>query len=325
MNHIKISVIVPVYQVEKYLEKCLNTLVRQSLREIEIIAVNDGSRDRSEEILARFQKDFPEKLLVFKKENGGLSDARNFGMDFARGDYITFLDSDDWVDLDLYERMWKKAEETGADAVACPIRYVWEDPNRSPKEISCGIPAYCEGEDCKAVFTRFYPAVWNKIYKRSVLLESGVRFKKGAFFEDVEFSHRLFPYLSSLASIEIASVNYLQREGSITSRPDKRLFDYLTNFESVLAWFREKNLFSPWEKELEYVTCRYLFATFLKRAGGLDPADFESAIEKSFSFVEENFPHRKKNPYYLKNGAKGLYLKFVTPGIARWMGKRGIQ
>lgn len=321
MNNPKVSVIVPVYKVEPYLEKCLNTLVRQSLREIEIVAVNDGSPDNSQAILERFAREWPGMLSLYEKENGGLSDARNFGLDRVRGDYVAFLDSDDWVDLDLYQRLWERAEETGADVVCCPIRYVW--PEGKTSEVSSGVPSFCEGEELKKVFTRFYPAVWNKLYKRELLERTGIRFKVGAWFEDVEFSHRLFPYINRIASVEMACVNYLQREGSITAKPDPRLFDYITNFQSVKLWFEEKNLLPQWKNELEYAACRYLLATFLKRAGGLEDEDYHRAVKEALGFLEDAFPHWRNNPYFWKNGAKGLYLRFFTPKLAKLIRRRG--
>ena len=94
----KVSVIVPVYNVEKYLERCLNSLVNQTLQDIQIIVVNDGSPDNSQEIIDRFEKEYPDKLKGYIKENGGLSDARNYGMQFVEGEYVAFVDSDDYVD-----------------------------------------------------------------------------------------------------------------------------------------------------------------------------------------------------------------------------------
>ncbi len=316
---IKLSVVVPVYKVEQYLERSIGSLSRQSLREMEIIAVNDGSPDNCGKILARLAEKDP-RIVVLNKENGGLSDARNHGMKIARGEYLAFLDSDDFADPDLYGRLYDKAKEKNADMVACPVRYLWQSGKE--KIVSSGVWDSDNENELRLLFTRFYPAVWNKIYRRSVLEESGVVFKKGATFEDVEFSHRLFPYLKSVAAIDGAAVNYVQREGSITAKPDERLFDYLTNFESITAFFREKELFSSWEKELEYAASRYLLATFLKRAGGLSDELFEKAMKKSLAFLDENFPHRKKNPYFLKNGAKGLYLKYFTPALARMMRRK---
>jgi len=311
----RLSVVVPVYNVAPYLPECLDSLLNQSYHDLEILAVNDGSTDESLSILREYEEKAAGKLKVFTKENGGLSDARNAGLALARGEYVAFLDSDDFADPDLYEKLYDKAKEKNADMAASPIRYVW--PDGKEKLVSSGVFDTEDEKEKKLLFTRFYPAVWNKIYRRSVLVESGVFFKKGATFEDVEFSHRLFPFFRSVAATDGAAVNYLQRENSITAKPDERLFDYLSNFESITAFFREKDLFSSWEKELEYAASRYLLATFLKRAGALSDELFEKAVQKSLHFLNENFPQRKKNPYYLKNGAKGLYLKFFTPTLAR--------
>ena len=101
----KISVIVPVYNVENYLEKCLNSLVNQTLEEIEILVINDGSTDGSQKIIDDFQRKFPQKIKAFSKENGGLSDARNFGIDRATGEFLAFVDSDNSVSEVMMEEM----------------------------------------------------------------------------------------------------------------------------------------------------------------------------------------------------------------------------
>ena len=115
----KVSVIVPFYNVEGYIEKCLETLVNQTLKEIEIILVNDGSTDRSIEIVKKFIKEYPEKIVYLEKENGGLSDARNFGLKHAKGEYIAFVDSDDYIEIDMYENMYNLAEKENSDMVEC--------------------------------------------------------------------------------------------------------------------------------------------------------------------------------------------------------------
>ena len=146
-------------------------------------------------------------------------------------------------------------------------------------------------------------------------------FKKGFWFEDVEFSHRLFPYFKKIASISAPCINYVQREGSVTAKADQRLFHYLDNFETILAFFREKNLFSQWEKELEFVSSRYLLATFVKRATAFPKEDFDRAVRESLAFLEKNFPDRKKNPYLLRSGVKGLYLLLFSPLLANLLRK----
>lgn len=310
----KISIIVPIYKVERYLEQCISSLTSQSLREIEILAVNDGSPDDCHKILQRLgEKD--SRIRILTKENGGLSDARNHGLAAARGEYIAFLDGDDFADSTLYQFLYEKAKETDADLVACPIRYVFS--SGKTKSVSSGLWDTEDPREIKDAFTRFYPAVWNKLYRRSLFAESGVSFKVGAFFEDVEFSHRLFPYLRRIAVIEEASVNYVQREDAITARPDGRLFHYLTNFESILAFFRDRGLWEAWHDELEFASCRYLLATFLSRASLLPKEDFEKALGESTAFLDAHFPHRKKNPYFSKRGPLGLYLRHFTPAFLR--------
>ena len=102
---VKVSIIIPVYNVEKYISKCLDTLVNQTLEEIELIVVNDGSTDESENIIMKYKEKYPDKILYLKKNNGGLSDARNYGVNYAKGEFIAFLDSDDYVELDTYEKV----------------------------------------------------------------------------------------------------------------------------------------------------------------------------------------------------------------------------
>ena len=110
MKKNKVSVIVPVYNVEQYLEQCLKSLVNQTLESLQIIVVNDGSPDNSQDIIDGFIKKYPNKVFGYIKENGGLGDARNYGMQYAEGEYIAFVDSDDWVDEKMFELMYNFAE-----------------------------------------------------------------------------------------------------------------------------------------------------------------------------------------------------------------------
>ena len=121
--HAKVSVIVPVYNSRDYLERCLESLVNQTLPDIEIVVVNDGSPDDSQTIIDRYAEAYPDKIVSLSKENGGLSDARNFGIARATGEYIGFVDSDDFVDLDMYERLYDKAASTDSDIVTHPMTY----------------------------------------------------------------------------------------------------------------------------------------------------------------------------------------------------------
>ena len=132
----KISVIVPVYNVQKYIDNCLKSLVTQTIKDIEIIIVNDGSKDNSEKIIEKY----------VEKENGGLSSARNYGLEYATGEYIAFLDSDDYVDCKMYEEMYNLAKKENADMVECDFIWEWKygkkvfDKRKKHKKTkSCGM------------------------------------------------------------------------------------------------------------------------------------------------------------------------------------------
>ena len=122
----KISIIVPVYNVEKYIAKCLKSLTLQTLQGIEIIIVNDGSLDRSIDIIEKYVKENPTKIKYYEKKNGGLSTARNYGLEYATGEYIAFLDSDDYVEINMYEEMYNLAKKENADMVECDFIWEWE-------------------------------------------------------------------------------------------------------------------------------------------------------------------------------------------------------
>ena len=191
---IKISVIVPVYNTEKYLPKCLDSLVNQTLKDIEIIIVNDGSPDNSQKIIDDYVKKY-KNIKAFEKKNGGLSDARNYGIKKASGEYIAFLDSDDYVTVDMYEKMYKKAISQHFDMVVCDLNYVYND-----KVVKAYSNIKDDTTDIRKAMINIYPAAWNKIFKKE-LFDRGIEFKKNVWFEDVEFIYRLLPNIKSIGVV----------------------------------------------------------------------------------------------------------------------------
>ena len=161
----KVSVIVPVYNVELYLEKCLLSLVNQTLQDIEIIVVNDGSRDHSQQIIEKFQQEHPQKIFAYTKENGGLSDARNFGIDRAKGKYIGFVDSDDYVSETMYDEMLNIAEKNQAEITICNIQKVDERGNVTQKLTQLpGFPEKIILENNISVFSDISYFACNKLF-----------------------------------------------------------------------------------------------------------------------------------------------------------------
>ncbi len=302
----KVSVIVPVYNVEPYLDKCLNTLVNQTLKKIEIIIVNDGSKDNSEKIIEKYLKKYPEKIKYIKKANGGLSSARNEGLKYASGEYIGFVDSDDYVSLNTFNLMYKKAKEKNFDLVVCNLNYVYETKT---KMVSAGLDKDLENEDeVKKNIVFLYPAVWNKLYKKEIL--DSLKFKEGIWYEDVEFNFRVYPRVKSIGYVDKPLIQYVQRESSISKTIDKRLFNYIDNFNGLIRYYQDNNLYNKYYFELEYSYVRYLYATFIKQLSYTNDKElFKEGVKEAIKNVQEHFPNYKKNIYLKKFGLKNIYLK----------------
>ena len=178
---IEVSVVVPIYNVEKYLGRCLESLVNQTFQNIEIICVNDGSPDQSQKIVDEYYKKYPHLIKSLIKENGGLGDARNYGLAHASGKYICFIDSDDWVELDMIEKMYQNAVENDSDIVCCGLRRIDEKGNVLSREQLNLKNEYTPRE---AMIT-LAPAAWNKLYRKSLFDETNIKYPVGVWYEDL--------------------------------------------------------------------------------------------------------------------------------------------
>lgn len=310
---IKISIIVPVYNVEKYLEKCLKSLVKQTLKDIEIIVVNDGTKDNSQKIVDKYVKKYPMLVKSYIKENGGLSSARNFGLKYAKGDYIAFVDSDDYVEENMYEKLYNKAVEKDFDMVVCNLKYIYD--TKIVNAYSNIKEDIFSKDEIKKSMINIYPAAWNKLFNKR-LFKNKVLFKEKVWFEDVEFLYRLYPYINSIGKVDDYLYNYVQRDGAITSTFDERLFHYIDNFNGIVKFYKEKKFFDEYKKELEYCYVRYLYATFIKQASNFNNKKmYKKAVEEAIKNVKKYFPNYRKNKYFYKS-LKGLYLlifnKFIS-------------
>lgn len=312
---IKVSVIVPVYNVFDYLDKCLNSLVHQTLKEMEIIVVNDGSTDNSQDIIDKYAKKYS-NIKSFIKKNSGLSDTRNFGIDKATGEYITFVDSDDYLDINMYQEMYDKAGKGNFDIVASDINYVYKD-----REVIVKTDPKKDTKDIRKVFINLYPTVCTKIFKRELLMNNHLRFKSGVWYEDVEFMYRLLPYVKSIGVIHKPYYQYVQREKSITSTVSAKIYDYIDNFNGLVDYYKKNNLYHTYYKELEYAYVRYVYATFIKTALGYSYDEYIKAVDEAQKNVRKNFPQYRRNTYFYRS-LKGLYLIMFNKKVAKILYKK---
>jgi len=246
---IKISVIVPVYNVERYLRKCLNSLVNQTLQEIEILIVNDGSPDSSQIIIDEFSEKFPLKIKSFVKENGGLSDARNCGLDRATGEFIAFVDSDDSVSEKMFAEMYALAKKHEAEMVICNLQKVDEAGKITQKLTQIpNMPERIVLEDHFSVFADLSYFACNKIFRRDLF--AGKRFEKGIHFEDIQLIPQLLLKCRVIARTQNYHYHYLEREDSITKTHTENGLDILHAVDEVEKAF-ENSRYSHMKKEIK--------------------------------------------------------------------------
>lgn len=302
----KVSVIVPVYNVQDYIEKCINSLVNQTLQDIEIIIVNDGSKDSSVKIINQFIKQYPKKIIYLEKENGGLSDARNYAMSYAKGKYIAFLDADDYVEFDTYEKMYEIAKNENSDMVECD--FYWEYPNKVKKDIG---QAY-NGK--KEMIQKVRVVAWNKLIKREILTKTNIKFPKGYRYEDVEFTYKLVPYLNKVSFLKEPCIHYVQRENSISNSQNEKtrqIFDVLDN---VIDFYKKNQIYDKYKEELEYVYTRYLLCSSLLRMVKIENKKTrKKVLNETWERLNTRFPNWKKNKIINENiTVKNIYMKSVS-------------
>lgn len=208
MNHTEASVIVPAYNVEKYIARCIDSLLAQSLRDIEIIAVDDGSTDETGHILDEYQQKSPDRIKVFHVANQGVSHARNYGIGKATGNCLAFVDSDDWVHPDTYQQMYRILDETDSDLVFCDVTQVFEAGGEE-RVISLD---HAEGNVPVAVYLKegkYIQLACNKLFKREIWSSYSFENK---YFEDLALIPPIVSHCKKIAYAGQAVYYYYRRE-----------------------------------------------------------------------------------------------------------------
>lgn len=246
-----ISVIVPVYNVENYLSKCIESLIEQTYKNLEIILVDDGSTDESGDICDKYMfKDT--RIKVFHKKNGGLSDARNYGIERASGDYIAFLDSDDWVDSTLYENLYRLIKKYEADISICNFKKSFDSNeilNKSGNEY-----IFSNEEALNEIYTERYVQMilaWNKLYKRSILIEE--KYPIGKIHEDEFLTPKLLYKAKRIIYIDKELIYYRQTPNSImNSSFNINKLDYIEALEKRRIFFMKSASKDLYKKAINF-------------------------------------------------------------------------
>lgn len=272
----KVSVIVPVYNVEPYLRKCLDSLVHQTLNEIEILIVNDGSPDNSQDIIDKYTQEYPERVRSFIKENGGQGSARNLALNYAKGEFIGFVDSDDWVDLTMYETMYQKAYEENADIVICNTVDHYSDHEVYHQQSEVGKFRKC-GSVC------------NKIFRRTLIDDE--RFPAGLWYEDFCFGIKLLMQTEKVAYCEEHFYHALDRAGSTMNNNNaQKNLDMLQIMDEIVRFAKEKELYECYSYDLEYMMIEHILITSINRVAEQKNVEKKKIIEKMRKYVLNHYP-----------------------------------
>jgi len=231
-----VSIIVPIYNIEEYLEKCLISIQNQTYENIEVLMVNDGSQDASSQIMQKFSS-ADKRFKILEKENGGLSDARNFGILHAAGQYFSFIDGDDYIESTMIEVMLRKAMEENAEIVVCDMLYSYPD-NRTVFATGGEFVKTCFQENHDLVLIN--NSTCNKLYHRNLF--DNTLFIKDLWYEDLAIIPILLAKAKCVCKVEEAFYIYVQRSGSIVHSANKKIFDIYKGIEFVRKYLEQYHL-----------------------------------------------------------------------------------
>lgn len=291
----KVSVIVPIYNVEDYLARCLDSILNQTLKDIEIIAVDDGSTDRSGQIVDQYAAQYP-SIVVCHKKNGGLSDARNYGMKFASGEFISFVDSDDYIDKTMLEKMYQKAMNHQLDIVVCDTMMQYSDhafPLASNLHYT---------NDLVRAYIFAHPMACTRLVRKQIMDQFS--FEQGIYYEDLNVTPTYVIATHKIGFIEEPLYHYVQREESIMNqqRFHDKLLDIFKVTAHVKAVFAQHDLLEEYNDEIEY-----LYLIHLMRSATLRFLQYEQT-EDQLKHIKEimklEFPHWRDNPYFKQSNMK---------------------
>ena len=296
MKNIRVSVIVPVYNVEKYIDKCIKSLLRQNFDGYEIIIINDGSPDDSQLIIDKYYKRYPNIIVPIIKENGGLSSARNYGIKKAKGAYILFVDSDDYVYDNYIKDLYDEILKTDSDIVI-------GDYCLKSGESECildGVELRMNDDLLKCAIVSM-PAAWNKIYKKSIFVDNHISYPEKLYYEDLATTPLLLANSKKISYLHKPIYYYVNHEVSIMNQKkyNKKMDDIFLVFEIL---FNDKIMRTKHIDELEFLYIRFLLHDASYRY--IKFKEGKISLKRITSIMKNKFPHWRKNKYYNKMGIK---------------------
>lgn len=284
-----ISIIVPVYNAEKYLKKCLDSLVNQTKKELEFILINDGSTDKSEEIIKTYKD---KRIKYFKNKNQGIGKTRNFGIEKSSGKYLMFLDSDDYFSNDACEILYKEAEKEKADLIVFDY-YRVEKGNLNEVKIESFNATNIKADSSLLLKINLGPC--NKIYKTDLIKNNGIKFEESLKYEDTLFVVKAIYNAQKIIKLNRFLHYYMIHEKSETTVRDERVFDILKIVDKIRKYLKnDKSI----KETVDKLTVQILTNYTIQQRYQSDKNIAMKFIDSAFDYLSENVPNYKNNKYY---------------------------
>lgn len=304
----KISVIIPVYNTEKYIEKCLESLAKQEMQDFEVIVVNDGSTDNSENVIKNYMQSSKLNIKYLEKENGGLASARNYGVEKASGKYISFLDSDDYLDKNLFSELEKYIDKD-IDLIKFKMKTV-DEKGRLIEKLDGPVFDICSGKQAYeklCTSDKYMDPACIYLYKREFFVENNFKYKL-RYHEDFGLTSLIIVQAKTVVSTDICGYNYLQTEESLTRSKDDsknidRAKDMLIHYDNMLAVIDANYDLSEKTKEL---VKRYYTNSVVLKAGSLKGKEKRNYIKE----IKYRMMYKNIKPENLKQKIKRILLKY---------------
>ena len=288
----KVSIIVPIYNSEKYLINCLDSLVNQTLDNIEIILINDGSTDDSINIIKKYAKKYS-NIVYFDKKNEGIGVSRNFGIEKSKGKYIAFVDSDDYVSINFAKNMYDFCENNNLDMAVCDYYRINEITHE--KDIfEIEDFEITDLESNKALIYKLNHSPWNKLYKRELFLKNNIYFPTDLKYEDAAVVIPLLKYASKIGKFNEPLNYYIIHNNSETTVMDKRVFDIFKILDIVNNYYKD----SKYKKYLEYLTVQKITTYTIQQRYQKNGKLRNKFINEAFKYLNIKYPKWRNSKYF---------------------------
>ncbi len=288
-----ISIIIPSYNAEKYINKCLDSVINQTKKELEIIVVNDGSTDHTEKIIKEYKDN---RIKYYKNSNQGIGKTRNFGILKSTGKYIMFLDSDDYLEKNACELLYEKAEKDKLDIVICDFYKKYD--NGEIEEIHNANFENSSLQENPDIINEFL-SPWAKIYKRELLIDNKIRFVENLKYEDAPFVIEALDKAKTIGKINECLNYYVIHTNSETTIRDRRCFDILKIIDKIRNYTKGKKYL---QEKIDKLTVRMITNYTIQQRVQENKKIGMEFIEEAFQYLEKEVPDYKNNKYYENRG-----------------------